>query len=224
VRQQIAHVFHKLWHVFEAEDATLVEVNPLVLTAEGEVVALDAKVTVDDNATKIRHKHRAELAGATPTDPLEARARALGLGYIKLDGQVGVIGNGAGLVMSTLDVVAGAGEVHGIKPANFLDIGGGASAKVMSDGLSIILSDPQVRCVFINVFGGITACDEVARGVLGALDILPPEKLKPLVVRLDGNNVREGLDILNEAHHPLVSVTDSMDHGAHRAADIAAGL
>jgi succinyl-CoA synthetase beta subunit len=221
VAPQVADVLRRLWAVYDEEDATLVEVNPLVLTTDGAVIALDGKVTLDDNAA-FRHPDHAALADASATDPLEARAKAKHLNYVKLDGQVGIIGNGAGLVMSTLDVVAYAGEAHGVKPANFLDIGGGASAQVVADGLDIILSDPQVKAVFVNVFGGITACDEVARGIVAALGILGGEATKPLVVRLDGNNVAEGRAILAAAAHPLVTLAETMDGGAAAAAALAA--
>jgi succinyl-CoA synthetase beta subunit len=198
-----------------------VEVNPLVRTEDGAVVALDAKVSLDDNAD-FRHPDRADLADAAATDPLEAKAKEHDLNYVRLEGEVGIIGNGAGLVMSTLDVVAYAGERHGgVAPANFLDIGGGASAEVMAAGLDVVLGDPQVRCVFVNVFGGITACDEVASGIVRALEILGGHATKPLVVRLDGNNVAEGRRILAEAAHPLVTLADTMDGGADAAARIA---
>ncbi|WP_263729586.1 ADP-forming succinate--CoA ligase subunit beta [Cellulomonas sp. SG140] len=221
VAGQVVDVLERLWAVYRDEDATLVEVNPLVLTEDGAVIALDGKVSLDANAD-FRHPEHAELEDKAAADPLEARAKEKGLNYVKLDGQVGIIGNGAGLVMSTLDVVAYAGEGHGgVKPANFLDIGGGASAQVMADGLDIILSDPQVKAVFVNVFGGITACDEVARGIVAALGILGDEASKPLVVRLDGNNVAEGRRILTEAAHPLVTLADTMDGGADDAARLA---
>ncbi|BDO43123.1 ADP-forming succinate--CoA ligase subunit beta [Cellulomonas sp. NTE-D12] len=221
VAGQVVDVLERLWAVYRDEDATLVEVNPLVLTEDGDVIALDGKVSLDANAD-FRHPDHAELEDKAAADPLEARAKEKGLNYVKLDGQVGIIGNGAGLVMSTLDVVAYAGEGHGgVKPANFLDIGGGASAQVMADGLDIILSDPQVKAVFVNVFGGITACDEVARGIVAALGILGDEASKPLVVRLDGNNVAEGRRILTEAAHPLVTLADTMDGGADDAARLA---
>jgi succinyl-CoA synthetase beta subunit len=219
---KVAPVFARLWEVYRDEDATLVEVNPLVLTESGEAIALDGKVTLDDNA-EFRHPGHADLADAGEIDPLEAKAKQHDLNYVKLDGQVGVIGNGAGLVMSTLDVVSYAGEKYGgVKPANFLDIGGGASADVMAAGLDVILSDPQVKSVFVNVFGGITACDAVANGIVGALTKLGDEANKPLVVRLDGNNVEEGHRILAEAAHPLVTVVDTMDAAADRAAELAA--
>ena len=222
---QIANVIEKLWDVFVKEDATLVEVNPLVKTADGTVVALDGKVTLDENAG-FRHPGHAELEDSSATDPLEQRAKEKNLNYVKLDGSVGIIGNGAGLVMSTLDVVAYAGEEFGgVKPANFLDIGGGASAEVMANGLEIILSDADVRSVFVNVFGGITACDAVANGIVSALALLESrgeEVTKPLVVRLDGNNAEEGRRILVEAAHPLVSLVDTMDDAARRAAELAA--
>ncbi|WP_309115190.1 ADP-forming succinate--CoA ligase subunit beta [Saccharothrix sp.] len=222
VADQVADVIVKLWETFVAEDATLVEVNPLVRDPEGKIVALDGKVTLDENAA-FRHPAHEALVDKQAEDPLEAKAKAKGLNYVKLDGQVGIIGNGAGLVMSTLDVVAYAGEKHnGVKPANFLDIGGGASAEVMANGLDIILHDPDVRSVFVNVFGGITACDAVANGIVAALGILGDEATKPLVVRLDGNNVEEGRRILAEANHPLVTVVDTMDNAADKAAELAA--
>ncbi|WP_149204286.1 ADP-forming succinate--CoA ligase subunit beta [Actinotalea subterranea] len=218
---QVADVIRKLWTVYVEEDATLVEVNPLVLTKDGAVVALDGKVTLDANAD-FRHPEHAALEDVAATDPLEARAKEADLNYVKLDGAVGIIGNGAGLVMSTLDVVAYAGEAHGgVRPANFLDIGGGASAEVMAAGLDIILSDPQVKSVFVNVFGGITACDAVANGIVAALEILGDHATKPLVVRLDGNNVVEGRRILADAAHPLVTLAETMDGGADKAAQLA---
>ncbi len=218
VREAVAQTIQKLWTVYQAEDATLVEVNPLVKTEDGQVVALDGKVSIDENAG-FRHAEHAELEDKAAADPLEAKAKENDLNYVKLDGEVGIIGNGAGLVMSTLDVVAYAGEAHGgVKPANFLDIGGGASAAVMAAGLDVILNDPQVKSVFVNVFGGITACDEVANGIVQALAILGDEANKPLVVRLDGNNVEEGRRILAEANHPLVTLAETMDGGADAAA------
>ncbi|NMM16428.1 MAG: ADP-forming succinate--CoA ligase subunit beta [Cellulomonas sp.] len=221
VAPKVAVVLQRLWDVYKSEDATLVEVNPLVLTEAGDIVALDGKVTLDENAG-FRHPDHAELDDAAAADPLEARAKENSLNYVKLDGSVGIIGNGAGLVMSTLDVVAYAGEAHGgVRPANFLDIGGGASAEVMAAGLDIILSDPQVRSVFVNVFGGITACDAVANGIVAALEILGDHATKPLVVRLDGNNVVEGRRILADAAHPLVTLADTMDGGADKAAELA---
>jgi len=221
VVDQVEQVLVGLWDTFVGEDATLVEVNPLVKDGEGKVVALDGKVSLDENAD-FRHPAHADLADTAAENPLEVAAKEKGLNYVKLDGQVGIIGNGAGLVMSTLDVVAYAGEAHGgVKPANFLDIGGGASAEVMANGLHIILSDPDVRAVFVNVFGGITACDAVANGIVGALNLLGDEETKPLVVRLDGNNVDEGRRILNEANHPLVIQADTMDAGADKAAELA---
>ena len=218
---KIVPVLEKLWLVYRDEDATLVEVNPLVRTNDGDIVALDGKVTLDENA-EFRHEDHAALEDKAAADPLEAKAKAKGLNYVKLDGQVGIIGNGAGLVMSTLDVVAYAGEAHGVKPANFLDIGGGANAQVMADGLDVILGDEQVNAVFVNVFGGITACDEVANGIKGALEILGDSATKPLVVRLDGNNVDQGRAILNELDHPLVTQVDTMDGAAAKAAELAA--
>ena len=221
ITDAVADVFVKLWGVYRDEDATLVEVNPLVRTEDGEIVALDGKVTLDENA-EFRHTEHATLEDAQAADPLEARAKEKGLNYVKLDGAVGIIGNGAGLVMSTLDVVAYAGEQHGgVKPANFLDIGGGASAEVMANGLDIILSDPQVKSVFVNVFGGITACDAVANGIVQALAMLGDKENKPLVVRLDGNNVVEGRAILEQAAHPMVTLADTMDGGAAKAAELA---
>ncbi|TGO06245.1 ADP-forming succinate--CoA ligase subunit beta [Serinibacter arcticus] len=221
IAEDIADVFTKLWTVYQAEDATLVEVNPLVRTGAGKIVALDGKVSLDENAS-FRHPDHAELEDASAVDPLEAKAAENDLNYVKLDGSVGIIGNGAGLVMSTLDVVALAGEKHGgVTPANFLDIGGGASAAVMAAGLDVILGDAQVKSVFVNVFGGITACDEVANGIVKALEILGDEASKPLVVRLDGNNVEEGRRILAEAAHPLVTLAETMDGGADKAAELA---
>jgi succinyl-CoA synthetase beta subunit len=219
---KVAPVLQKLWDVYREEDATLVEVNPLVQTGDGRIIALDGKVTLDDNAS-FRHADHEALVDARTEDPLEAKAKALDLNYVKLDGEVGIIGNGAGLVMSTLDVVAYAGEQYGVKPANFLDIGGGASAEVMANGLDVILGDEQVKAVFVNVFGGITACDAVANGIVGALQKLGDTATKPLVVRLDGNNVEEGRKILADFAHPLVTQADTMDGGAAQVAQLAAG-
>jgi len=211
----------KLWQTFVAQDATLVEINPLARVASGDVLALDGKVSLDDNAD-FRQAGNADLEDVAAADPLEAKAKEKHLNYVKLDGEVGIIGNGAGLVMSTLDVVAYAGEKHGgVKPANFLDIGGGASAEVMANGLEIILGDEAVRSVFVNVFGGITSCDAVANGIVTALGMLGSSATKPLVVRLDGNNVEEGRRILTEAGHPLVTLADTMDDGADKAAELA---
>jgi succinyl-CoA synthetase beta subunit len=219
--EKVADVFVKLYDVYKGEDATLVEVNPLVETEDGEIIALDGKVSLDDNA-EFRHPNHARLEDKAAADPLEAKAKEHDLNYVKLDGEVGIIGNGAGLVMSTLDVVAYAGENHGgVKPANFLDIGGGASAEVMAAGLDVILGDPQVKSVFVNVFGGITACDAVARGIVGALAELGSTASKPLVVRLDGNKVEEGRAILRDANHPLVTLAATMDEGADKAAELA---
>jgi succinyl-CoA synthetase beta subunit len=219
---KVAEVFVTLYGVYTSEDATLVEVNPLVLTEDGDIIALDGKVTLDANAD-FRHPDHAALEDKDAADPLEAKAKAHDLNYVKLDGEVGVIGNGAGLVMSTLDVVAYAGEKHGgVKPANFLDIGGGASAEVMAAGLGVILGDPQVKSVFVNVFGGITACDAVATGIVDALDMLGDAATKPLVVRLDGNSVEKGREILAARNHPLVTLATTMDDGADRAASLAA--
>ena len=219
IAAKVAPVFVKLYEVFVKEDATLVEVNPLILSSAGDVIALDGKVSLDDNA---EFRHEREAMERDELDPLEAKAKAMDLNYVKLDGEVGIIGNGAGLVMSTLDVVAYAGEKHGkVRPANFLDIGGGASAEVMAAGLDVILNDPQVKSVFVNVFGGITACDAVANGIVGALKTLGDKATKPLVVRLDGNNVLEGRRILADAAHPLVTVVETMDEAADKAAEFA---
>jgi succinyl-CoA synthetase beta subunit len=210
---QTVDVLVRLWEVLIREDALLVEVNPLVRTGRGQILALDGKVTLDDNA-RFRQARWGERDGQH-ADPLEAAAAERGLTYVRLDGEVGVIGNGAGLVMSTLDVVAGCGA----RPANFLDIGGGASAQVMADGLSVILSDPAVKSVFVNVFGGITACDAVAEGIVAAVDTV--RLTKPLVVRLDGNNAARGRAILGERAHPLVEQATTMDGAARRAAELA---
>jgi succinyl-CoA synthetase beta subunit len=225
VREQAAEVIAALWQVFVGEEATLVEVNPLVRTPDDKVLALDGKITLDDNAA-FRH---AEVHDAyrdiTASDPLELKATTMSLNYVKLEGEVGIIGNGAGLVMSTLDVVAYAGEEFGgVRPANFLDIGGGASAEVMANGLDVILSDPSVKSVFVNVFGGITSCDAVANGIVQALELLASrgdDVTKPLVVRLDGNNAEEGRQILTDAAHALVEQVDTMDGAARRAAELA---
>ncbi|WP_069814624.1 ADP-forming succinate--CoA ligase subunit beta [Streptomyces sp. TP-A0874] len=225
IADQVVSVLQKLWTVFIAEDALLVEVNPLVKTGDGKIIALDGKVSLDENAAFRQPEHEA-LEDKAAADPLEAAAKAKDLNYVKLDGEVGIIGNGAGLVMSTLDVVAYAGEGHGgVKPANFLDIGGGASAEVMANGLEIILGDPDVKSVFVNVFGGITACDAVANGIVQALELLKSkgeDVNKPLVVRLDGNNAELGRRILTDANHPLVQQVDTMDGAAERAAELAA--
>jgi succinyl-CoA synthetase beta subunit len=220
VIDQVADVLVKLWQAFIKEDATLMEINPLVKTSDGKVIALDGKVTLDDNST-FRHPEHEQLVDQASTSPLEKLAKEKDLNYVKLEGQVGIIGNGAGLVMSTLDVVAYAGEKYGVKPANFLDIGGGASAEVMANGLSIILGDSDVKSVFVNVFGGITACDAVANGIVQALDMLGSKATKPIVVRLDGNNVELGRKILNEANHPLVQQLETMDGAAAKAAELA---
>jgi len=221
LRDQAIEMLQQLWGVFVKEDATLVEVNPLARLSGDKLEALDGKVSLDDNAD-FRHKDHAGFEIREESDPLEAKAKDKGLNYVKLDGDVGIIGNGAGLVMSTLDVVAYAGERHGgVKPANFLDIGGGANAQVMADGLDVIIHDEQVKSVFVNVFGGITACDEVASGIKGALEILGDEATKPLVVRLDGNNVDKGRAILDELNHPLVTQVDTMDGAADKAAELA---
>lgn len=221
LQPKVVEVLVKLGDVFKKEDATLVEVNPLVQTPEGDILALDGKVSLDDNA-EFRQPDHVALVDKSAENPLEAKAKQHDLNYVKLDGEVGVVGNGAGLVMSTLDVVAYAGEKHGnVKPANFLDIGGGASAEVMAAGLEIILGDEQVKSVFVNVFGGITSCDAVAEGIVKALEILGDSATKPLVVRLDGNNVEEGRRILSDANHPLVVQATTMDSGADKAAELA---
>ncbi|GII24173.1 ADP-forming succinate--CoA ligase subunit beta [Planosporangium mesophilum] len=225
VADQVTEIAVKLWQAFVAEDATLVEVNPLAKVSGGKVLLLDAKVTLDENAG-FRHPEHAEYEDKSAVDPLEQAAKAKNLNYVKLEGQVGIIGNGAGLVMSTLDVVAYAGEEFGgVRPANFLDIGGGASAQVMANGLEIVLSDPAVKSVFVNVFGGITACDAVANGIVQALALLGErgeQVTKPLVVRLDGNNAEEGRRILDSANNPLIERVDTMDGAAKRAAELAA--
>ena len=222
VFEQAVEMIQALYTVFTEEDATLVEVNPLARLEGDKLEALDGKVSLDENASEVRHPHHEEFSIREEEDPLESKAKDKGLNYVKLDGQVGIIGNGAGLVMSTLDVVAYAGEAHGgVKPANFLDIGGGASAQVMADGLDVILGDPQVKSVFVNVFGGITSCDAVANGIKGALELLGDDATKPLVVRLDGNNVEEGRAILDELNHPLVTQVDTMDGAADKAAELA---
>ena len=221
VLDQVAEVLVKLWQAFVKEDATLMEINPLVKTSDGKIIALDGKVTLDDNSS-FRHPDHEALVDHASTNPLEKLAKEKDLNYVKLDGQVGIIGNGAGLVMSTLDVVAYAGEKYGVKPANFLDIGGGASAEVMANGLSIILGDKDVKSVFVNVFGGITACDAVANGIVQALNMLGNQATKPIVVRLDGNNVELGRKILNDANHPLVQQLETMDGAAAKAAELAA--
>ena len=220
ILDQVGDVLVKLWQAFIKEDATLMEINPLVKTTDGKVIALDGKVTLDDNAI-FRHPEHEALVDHDATNPLEKLAKEKDLNYVKLDGQVGIIGNGAGLVMSTLDVVAYAGEKYGVKPANFLDIGGGASAEVMANGLSIILGDSDVKSVFVNVFGGITACDAVANGIVQALEILGSKATKPIVVRLDGNNVELGRKILSEANHPLIQQIETMDGAAAKAAELA---
>jgi succinyl-CoA synthetase beta subunit len=225
VAPEITEVLQKLWTVFREEDAMLVEVNPLVKLEGGGISALDGKVSLDENAG-FRHPDHEALEDKSAVDPLEQKAKEKDLNYVKLDGEIGIIGNGAGLVMSTLDVVAYAGEAHGgVKPANFLDIGGGASAEVMANGLDIILGDPAVKSVFVNVFGGITACDAVANGIVGAIKVLEERGetiSKPLVVRLDGNNAVEGRRILNEANLSVVEMVDTMDGAAARVAELAA--
>lgn len=221
LRARLVEVLVELGRVFVAEDATLVEVNPLVLTGSGQILAADAKVSLDDNAA-FRHPGHREYRDNSATDALELRAREHGLNYVRLDGQVGIIGNGAGLVMSTLDVVAGAGEglPGSPRPANFLDIGGGASARVMADALEVVLADPQVRSVFVNVFGGITDCDEVAHGIVQAVGLVGGLPI-PVVVRLDGNNVEEGRTILRDFADPAITLVETMDDAARRAAELA---
>jgi succinyl-CoA synthetase beta subunit len=225
IRDQVTALLVKLWRVMVDEDATLVEVNPLVLTAGGDVVALDGKVTLDGNAD-YRHATHADFVDRDAADPIELRAQEFDLNYVKLHGEVGVVGNGAGLVMSTLDVVAYAGEdFGGIKPANFLDIGGGASAGVMANGLDIVLNDPEVKAVFVNVFGGITSCDAVADGIVQAVGMLAERGepiTKPIVARIDGNNAAEGRRILTEFDHELIELVDTMDGAARRVAELAA--
>jgi len=224
VQPQVIEILQKLWLTLVNEDATLVEINPLAKLSDGSVVALDGKMTLDDNA-RFRHPDHEALVDNANTDPLELRAGELDLNYVKLSGEVGVIGNGAGLVMSTLDVVAYAGEEFGgVKPANFLDIGGGASAEVMANGLDIILHDPEVKSVFVNVFGGITACDAVANGILQAIELLEAkgEKVtKPLVCRIDGNNAVEGRRILDESGISIIERVETMDEAARRVAEVA---
>ena len=226
IRDQVVDVLVRLWRVMVEEDATLAEVNPLVLSVDGRVLALDGKVTLDDNA-HYRHASHADLVDKEAADPIELRAKEFDLNYVKLDGEVGIIGNGAGLVMSTLDVVAYAGEEFGgVRPANFLDIGGGASAEVMSNGLDIVLGDPDVRAVFVNVFGGITSCDAVANGIVQAVGALAERGTpvtKPIVCRIDGNNAVEGRRILTEFDHPLVEMVETMDDAARRVAQLAGG-
>ena len=225
IRDAVTDILVKLWTVMVEEDATLVEVNPLVLSQDGRVLALDGKVTLDDNAN-YRHASHADLVDRDATDPIELRAKEFDLNYVKLSGEVGIVGNGAGLVMSTLDVVAYAGEQFGgIRPANFLDIGGGASAEVMSNGLDIVLNDPEVLAVFVNVFGGITACDAVANGIVQAVEMLAAKGepiTKPIVCRIDGNNAVEGRRILTDFGHPLVEMVETMDDAARRVAELAA--
>jgi succinyl-CoA synthetase beta subunit len=225
VADQVVEILQRLWDVMVREDATLVEVNPLVKTPDGRVLALDGKVTLDGNAD-YRHASHADLVDHAAIDPIEVRAKELDLNYVKLEGEVGIIGNGAGLVMSTLDVVAYAGEEFGgVKPANFLDIGGGASAEVMANGLDIVLNDPSVKAVFVNVFGGITSCDAVANGIVGALTMLAEkgeQVTKPIVCRIDGNNAAEGRRILNEAEHDVIELIETMDGAARRVAELAA--
>ena len=226
IKDQVVSILQQLWTVLVKEDATLVEVNPLILDPQGTVLALDGKVTLDENA-HYRHSSHEDFVDRDNTDAIELRAKEFDLNYVKLHGDVGIVGNGAGLVMSTLDVVAYAGEEFGgIKPANFLDIGGGASAEVMANGLDIVLNDPEVKSCFVNVFGGITACDAVANGILKALEMLEAkgvELTKPIVARIDGNNAIEGRRILNEANHPLIELVETMDDAARRAAQLAAG-
>lgn len=224
VADDVAGVILKLWEVFTGEDATLVEVNPLVLTPQGTVLALDGKVSLDDNA-RMRHRDHEQFVDTVDADPLETRAKAAGLNYVRLTGEVGVLGNGAGLVMSTLDVVAGAGERHGgMRPANFLDLGGGSSVQVMATGLEVVASDPQVRAILVNVFGGITSCVSVAEGIVAAVSSLGESFTKPIVVRLDGNQAEAGRAILAEANLPQVTIAETMDGAADRVTAIAQEL
>lgn len=224
VADDVAGVILKLWEVFTGEDATLVEVNPLVLTPQGTVLALDGKVSLDDNA-RMRHRDHEQFVDTVDADPLETRAKAAGLNYVRLTGEVGVLGNGAGLVMSTLDVVAGAGERHGgMRPANFLDLGGGSSAQVMATGLEVVASDSQVRAILVNVFGGITSCVSVAEGIVAAVSSLGESFTKPIVVRLDGNQAEAGRAILAEANLPQVTIAETMDGAADRVTAIAQEL
>lgn len=224
VADDVAGVILKLWEVFTGEDATLVEVNPLVLTPQGAVLALDGKVSLDDNA-RMRHRDHEQFVDTVDADPLETRAKAAGLNYVRLTGEVGVLGNGAGLVMSTLDVVAGAGERHGgMRPANFLDLGGGSSAQVMATGLEVVAFDPQVRAILVNVFGGITSCVAVAEGIVAAVSSLGESFTKPIVVRLDGNQAEAGRAILAEANLPQVTIAETMDGAADRVTAIAQEL
>jgi succinyl-CoA synthetase beta subunit len=226
VRDQVIEMLQSLWKVLVEEDATLVEVNPLARITDGRVLALDGKVSLDDNA-QYRHESHLALIDNAQTDPIELRAKEFDLNYVKLQGEVGIIGNGAGLVMSTLDVVAYAGEEFGgVKPANFLDIGGGASAQVMANGLDIVLGDPEVKAVFVNVFGGITACDAVANGIVQAVGMLAERGepiTKPIVCRIDGNNAVEGRRILDESGIALIERVETMDDAARRVAQLAAG-
>jgi succinyl-CoA synthetase beta subunit len=212
----IGAMLGKLYEVFVAEEATLVEVNPLIVTPEREVRALDAKVTLDDNAL-YRHSENAELRDPSAEDPQERMAKERGLIYVKLDGDIGILGNGAGLVMSTLDVVAEAGG----SPANFLDAGGGSKADAIVSAVEVILSDLKVKAVLFNIFGGITRCDEVARGLIEAFAQVKPEV--PFVVRLDGTNDEEGRRLLAEADLPGVHTESTMDGAAQRVVELAAG-
>jgi succinyl-CoA synthetase beta subunit len=214
VIRPIGAMLEKLYDTFVAEDAMLLEVNPLLVTGEREVVALDAKVTLDGNAL-YRHPDSAEFVGGSDEDPQEQMARERGLTYVKLDGNVGILGNGAGLVMSTLDVVAQAGG----KPANFLDAGGGSKAEAIVDAVEVILSDPKVTAVLFNIFGGITRCDEVANGLVTAFNQIDVKV--PFVVRLDGTNDEEGRRILAEAALPNVTVEKTMLDAAARVVELA---
>lgn len=223
---QAADILLKMWRCFKENDATLVEINPLAKIGDPDdesskmLCALDAKISLDDNAA-FRHDGWKRFDDPMANDELERRAKEHGLHYVHLHGQVGVIGNGAGLVMSSLDAVSGAGENLGsnVKPANFLDIGGGASAEVMAASLGIVLSDPQVKSVFINVYGGITSCEQVAQGILEALESLP--SVKPIIVRFDGNAAAEGLSILGASNNPNIHVASTMEEAAYEAARIA---
>ncbi|PIE26876.1 MAG: ADP-forming succinate--CoA ligase subunit beta [Micrococcales bacterium] len=221
IRDQVIDVIRKLWALYSEEDATLVEVNPLVKAEDGEILAVDGKVTLDANAD-FRHPDHVQYHDTSAADPLESEAKKKDINYVKLDGEVGILGNGAGLVMSTVDVVAYSGEEFGVKPANFLDLGGGSSAEVMEESLNLVLKDPKVKSVLVNVFGGITSCDTVAEGIVTALEHLGDNATRPIVVRLDGNNVDKGREILNKANHPLVTFNATMDGAARQAAELAA--
>jgi succinyl-CoA synthetase beta subunit len=214
-QKQIASIVEKLYRAFVEFDAMLCEINPLIVTPQGEVKALDSKFTVDDNAL-FRHPDISDMRDTAAADPLETFAREKGVTYVKLDGEVGILGNGAGLSMSTVDVVAHVGG----RPANFCDLGGGGNAQGVVDALEVITRDPQVKAIFFNIFGGITRCDEVARGILEALDRLDMSQY-PIVVRLDGTNSEEGRKILADAGKPNIHPEATMLDGARRAVELA---